>query len=141
MTSTLSLRACSPTGPSSLAKCGTRTPTGWPTSAALKASLSRWPSSSAKSFPVPQAQPDAASTHRLHRDTEDVLSHAFGAWGIRRLEAEVNPGNEASNRLLQSLGFTHEGLLRKRWVAKGAAYDVNVYGLLAEEWPGASRAQ
>lgn len=64
-----------------------------------------------------------------------VLSHAFGAMGIRRLEAEVNTSNEASNRLLRSLGFTHEGLLRKRWVAKGAAYDVNVYGLLAAEWP------
>lgn len=72
------------------------------------------------------------ATEALHA----VLSHAFGAFGLRRLEAEVNTSNEASNRLLRSLGFTHEGLLRKRWVAKGVAYDVNVYGLLAEEWPG-----
>jgi hypothetical protein len=48
MTSTLSLRACAPGGPSSLAKCSTTTRTGWPTSAGLKASLSRLPSSSAK---------------------------------------------------------------------------------------------
>jgi len=64
-----------------------------------------------------------------------VLSHAFGAMGIRRVEAEVNPSNEASNRLLRLLGFTLEGFLRERWVAKGVTYDVNIYGLLAAEWP------
>jgi [ribosomal protein S5]-alanine N-acetyltransferase len=63
-----------------------------------------------------------------------LISQAFGAYGLRRLEAEVNPANVASNALLRGLGFQHEGLLRKRWVAKGAAYDVNIYGLLGEEW-------
>src|SRR5437899_3056909 len=48
MTSTVSLRACAPTGPSSLAKCDTRTRTSSPTSAGLRASLSPLPSSSAK---------------------------------------------------------------------------------------------
>ncbi|MBX3621341.1 MAG: GNAT family N-acetyltransferase [Rhizobacter sp.] len=63
-----------------------------------------------------------------------VLSHAFTALQVRRVEAEVNPDNTASNALLTSLGFTHEGFLRERWVAKGATYGVNVYGLLAHEW-------
>lgn len=63
-----------------------------------------------------------------------LLSHAFAALGIRRVEAEVNPDNEASNRLLRALGFTHEGFLRDRWVAKGATYGVNIYGLLAADW-------
>ncbi|MBI5258005.1 MAG: GNAT family N-acetyltransferase [Burkholderiales bacterium] len=67
-----------------------------------------------------------------------VLSHAFGPMRIRRIEAEVNPANEASNRLLRTLGFTHEGFLRERWEAKGACYGVNVYGLLATEWPAAT---
>lgn len=60
--------------------------------------------------------------------------HAFGVAGVRRLEAEVNPANRASNTLLQRLGFTHEGRLRQRWVGKGAAYDTHFYGLLADEW-------
>jgi len=47
----------------------------------------------------------------------------------------VNPSNEASNRLLRLLGFTLEGFLRERWVAKGVTYGVNIYGLLAAEWP------
>src|SRR6187200_1616729 len=43
MRSTLSLRTCAPTEPSSLAKCNSRTHTGWPTSAGPRASLSRLP--------------------------------------------------------------------------------------------------
>jgi RimJ/RimL family protein N-acetyltransferase len=65
-----------------------------------------------------------------------LLGHAFGALGIRRVEAEVDPANEASNRLLQSLGFVREGFLRERWVGKGGPYGVNIYGLLSRDWPG-----
>lgn len=63
-----------------------------------------------------------------------VLAHVFTVLGVRRVEAEVDPENLASNRLLLSLGFQQEGLLRSRWVAKGRTYSVKVYGLLAEEW-------
>jgi RimJ/RimL family protein N-acetyltransferase len=61
-------------------------------------------------------------------------TQAFGAAGIRRIEAEVNPANVASCALLASLGFTLEGTLRQRWVAKGAAYDSRFYGCLADDW-------
>jgi hypothetical protein len=50
------------------------------------------------------------------------------------IEAEVNPENTSSNKLLSALRFTLEGRARKRWVAKGVAYDTNLYGLLAPEW-------
>jgi [ribosomal protein S5]-alanine N-acetyltransferase len=69
-----------------------------------------------------------------------LLAQAYGSLGLRRIEAEVNPANTASARLLERLGFTCEGLLRKRWVAKGATYDVNVYGLLRDEWPAVAVA-
>jgi [ribosomal protein S5]-alanine N-acetyltransferase len=62
-----------------------------------------------------------------------LCQHLFSAAGIRRIEAEVHPDNTASNELLLALGFVHEGLLRKRWVAKGVAYDTRIYGCLAEE--------
>ncbi len=65
---------------------------------------------------------------------EAACSHAFEALGIRRIEAEVNPDNVASCTLLTRVGFVLEGALRKRWVAKGAAYDTNVYGCLVDEW-------
>ena len=47
--------------------------------------------------------------------------------------ANENPENLASNQLLLRLGFTLEGVLRKRWLAKGNAYDTNIYGLLRDE--------
>jgi RimJ/RimL family protein N-acetyltransferase len=62
-----------------------------------------------------------------------ACAHAFEALGIRRIEAEVNPANTASCRLLEALGFVHEGTLRQRWVAKGQTYDTRLYGLLAGE--------
>jgi RimJ/RimL family protein N-acetyltransferase len=63
-----------------------------------------------------------------------VLDHAFGPMGVRRLEAHVDPRNEASRGLVQRLGFTREGLLRERWVDKGEPTDIEVYGLLSREW-------
>lgn len=63
-----------------------------------------------------------------------VLAHAFRMLAIRRIEAEVDPANVASNALLLALGFEREGLLRQRRVAKGRAYDVHAYGLLADQW-------
>lgn len=62
-----------------------------------------------------------------------LISFAFSDLALRRLEAEVNPENHASVKLLTRLGFTREGLLRKRWVAKGEAYDVEIFGLLKGE--------
>ena len=63
-----------------------------------------------------------------------VLAHAFDSMSIRRIEAQVNTANAASSALLLALGFHHEGVLRQRWVDKGAARDVNFYGCLAGEW-------
>jgi RimJ/RimL family protein N-acetyltransferase len=68
-----------------------------------------------------------------------LLDASFGAFGVRRLEAEVDPRNVASHRLLLRLGFTHEGLRRRRTVMKGEEKDSNVYGLLADEWRAGRR--
>ncbi|CAN5166231.1 N/A [soil metagenome] len=67
-----------------------------------------------------------------------LVTHAFGPLGLRRLEAEVNPDNLASCRLLERLGFTAEGLLRQRWVAKGQACDIRFFGLLRDDPAAAS---
>jgi ribosomal-protein-alanine N-acetyltransferase len=71
----------------------------------------------------------------MHEAVAAACSQAFGALRIRRIEAEVNPENRASCALLVASGFALEGTLRKRWVAKGTAYDTNLYGCLAEDWP------
>jgi [ribosomal protein S5]-alanine N-acetyltransferase len=65
------------------------------------------------------------------------IGWGFGSLALRRIEAEVDPRNTRSARLLTRLGFAAEGRLRQRWYAKGEAYDVTVYGLLSAEWPQA----
>ncbi|CAG0956009.1 diamine N-acetyltransferase [Burkholderiales bacterium] len=65
-----------------------------------------------------------------------LVDCAFTRMALRRLEAEVGPSNIASARLLGRLGFTKEGLLRQRWVTRGVARDVEVFGLLRHEWQG-----
>ncbi len=70
----------------------------------------------------------------MHEALSAIISQAFGVCALRRMEAEVNPLNVASCRLLERLGFRSEGLLRQRWVAKGATYDTRFYGLLRDEW-------
>jgi len=62
-----------------------------------------------------------------------VLEHAFGPMQLRRLEADVDPRNLASCRLLERLGFRREGLLRARWHVAGEDCDSAIYGLLAHE--------
>jgi ribosomal-protein-alanine N-acetyltransferase len=73
----------------------------------------------------------------MHEALRAVLQHALTQAGIRRVEAEVNPDNAPSCRLLQRLGFVLEGRARQRWTAKGHTYDTLLFGLLASDWPGA----
>ena len=63
-----------------------------------------------------------------------LLDFAFGTLRLRRLEADVDPRNENSLRILDRLGFHREGLLRERWNVAGEIQDTVFCGLLAKEW-------
>lgn len=54
--------------------------------------------------------------------------------GKRRVFADTDPDNDPSNRLLESLGFQREGLLRGEWETHIGVRDTVAWGLLAEEW-------
>lgn len=62
-----------------------------------------------------------------------LIDFAFHDLQLRRLEAEIDPRNTASTRLLQRLGFQQEGLLRERWIVEGETSDSAIYGLLAKD--------
>jgi len=62
------------------------------------------------------------------------LGYAFDRLGLLRIEADIDPRNEPSWRLLERLGFVREGLLRKRWRVKGEVCDTAFYGLLEEDF-------
>lgn len=61
------------------------------------------------------------------------VDHLFDDRGLRRLEAEIDPRNAPSARVLERIGFQREGLLRERWCVGGELSDSALYGLLARE--------
>ena len=65
-----------------------------------------------------------------------LLTFAFQGLGLRRLEADVDPGNAGSIKTLERLGFQKEGYLRERWLVNGKVMDTLLFGLLQREWPG-----
>ena len=63
-----------------------------------------------------------------------LLAYCFDELGLRRIEADVDPDNLASLRLLKSFGFQHEGLLRERYSVGGGIQDTAFLGLLSREF-------
>lgn len=63
-----------------------------------------------------------------------LLSFAFDTLELHRLEADVDPRNARSLRVLERLGFRREGLLRQRYQVNGEIQDAVFLGLLADEW-------
>ena len=63
-----------------------------------------------------------------------VVDWLFAEAGLRRIELRTTPGNRGAQALAQRLGFTHEGVMRRRDIERGVAIDVVWFGLLREEW-------
>lgn len=63
-----------------------------------------------------------------------VIQHAFQDLRYRRLFADTDPDNAASNGLLERLGFRREGHLREEWETHMGIRDSLIWGLLAREW-------
>jgi len=82
--------------------------------------------------------------YALHRDhwgrgyigeaLQALLDFGFGPLGLHRVEADVDPRNDASLRTVERLGFQREGLLRERWLVGGEVCDTAFYGLLRRDW-------
>lgn len=63
-----------------------------------------------------------------------MIDYGFGAMGLRRIYAMHYLQNPASGRVMQKLGMKHEGCLRQHVRKWDSFRDLEVYGLLAEEW-------
>ena len=67
---------------------------------------------------------------------KEVLHFGFRTLGINRIEAEVMPGNHASEKVLEKLGFVREGLLREWMLWNGKHYDMTMFSLLSKDFQG-----
>ncbi|PZQ85414.1 MAG: GNAT family N-acetyltransferase [Ancylobacter novellus] len=79
---------------------------------------------------TPRLQRTTLATEALYL----VMQYAFGL-GYGRLEWTCTAENERSRRAADRLGFTFEGVLRKKWTLKGVPRDIAMYSLLKSEWP------
>ena len=76
----------------------------------------------------------------LHRDhwglgyakemVSAVCAYAFDHMRVQRIEAHVMHGNRSSQRLLDAIGFEHEGTHRNRMYKDGRQHDVHIYALV-----------
>jgi [ribosomal protein S5]-alanine N-acetyltransferase len=62
-----------------------------------------------------------------------IISYGFKELKVNRIEAEVMPGNVASEKVLQKLRFRHEGLLQQWMLWDGKYNDINMYALLRSD--------
>jgi RimJ/RimL family protein N-acetyltransferase len=75
----------------------------------------------------------------MHEALQALLHYTFQTLDLNRLEADIDPRNQASARTLERLGFQKEGHLRERWIVNGEISDTWLYGLLRREWQERSR--
>jgi ribosomal-protein-alanine N-acetyltransferase len=63
-----------------------------------------------------------------------IIEFAFKRMMVHRIEVLVMPQNLRSVRLIESLGFTKEGLMREHSYFDGRYIDDALYALLEQEW-------
>jgi RimJ/RimL family protein N-acetyltransferase len=64
-----------------------------------------------------------------------IINEAFARYpNLKKIRAHTDAENAPSIRVLEKLGFFHEGTLRKNQFVKGNFVDEAIYGLLREDW-------
>lgn len=63
-----------------------------------------------------------------------VIAYGFNVLEVNRIEAEVMQGNIASEKVLEKLGFQHEGILREWMLWNGRYYDMTMLSLLGRDF-------
>jgi ribosomal-protein-alanine N-acetyltransferase len=69
--------------------------------------------------------------------TEAVLllvDYLFNNYRLNRLQIAVPAGNQASAKVAEKAGFTHEGVAREGFLLNGKNVDLHIYSLLRREW-------
>jgi len=67
---------------------------------------------------------------------ELMLDYGFSTMNLHRIWTRADAENKKSCGLMEKVGFTHEGTMRDHRFARGDHQDVEIYGLLRDEWTG-----
>jgi RimJ/RimL family protein N-acetyltransferase len=63
-----------------------------------------------------------------------MVDYLFLSKDHARIQAIINVGNKASQRVLEKSGFQREGTMRKCIFSRGELRDYHLYSILREEW-------
>jgi RimJ/RimL family protein N-acetyltransferase len=77
---------------------------------------------------APEARGRGAATEALRQLTEWGFAR-----GLQRLELRVDGDNEASKRVAERCGYTHEGILRSVYFKEGRRSDLFIYSRLPSD--------
>ena len=65
-----------------------------------------------------------------------VVDHGFAELRLHRISATIHADNVPSKRVVEKLGFVHEGTKRDDDYRDGEYVDRDVYAVLRDEWTG-----
>lgn len=63
-----------------------------------------------------------------------LLNQSFKDFGLHRIEANIQPWNDASIRLVKRCGFTKEGFSRKYLEVRGERRDHERWAIIRDDW-------
>jgi RimJ/RimL family protein N-acetyltransferase len=69
-----------------------------------------------------------------------LLGYLFAGYPAQRVTALTEAENRPAQRLMEKLGFRHEGTLRRSTFRDGQWRDLFIYGILRDEWTTAGGA-
>jgi ribosomal-protein-alanine N-acetyltransferase len=65
-----------------------------------------------------------------------IVQFGFEMIGLHSIEAQIEPGNLASRKVLEKLGFRQAGYLRENYFLDGRFTDTALFSLLKQDWRG-----
>lgn len=79
--------------------------------------------------------PEFVGRGLVTRASTVMIDWAIGARGMHRVEWRCATGNVRSSAVARRLGMTKEGVLRAASPLRGVRHDIEVWSVLATEWP------
>jgi RimJ/RimL family protein N-acetyltransferase len=78
--------------------------------------------------------PDVWGRGYMQEALDAFIDYGFTELDLNRIEADTDPRNERSMKLLERMHFKKEGHFRERWIVDGEVSDSAMFGLLRSEW-------
>jgi RimJ/RimL family protein N-acetyltransferase len=79
--------------------------------------------------------PEVTGRGLITRAATVMIDWAFHVRGMHRVEWRCAATNEPSRAVARRLGMTLDGTLRETFLHKGVRHDVELWSVLATEWP------